>query len=177
MSVKALLSHRAIFRQLEGNQLHWTQFHGSTYHRILRLRSPFSACMANAKLLHKLCKGWVPSNVEYARPQATNLPANRWNTLDVSAKFPASESADSLPTVGRAKKLVPVHSEAQETFFQLLSHCPQENNEKLIARDCKELAVCLRLSIARRQQTYRVNFHCLRSSEHAHNSENNGFTR
>ena len=34
-----------------------------------------------------------------------------------------------------------------------------------------------RLSNARRQQTYRVNFHCLRSSEHAHNSENNGFTR
>ena len=33
-----------------------------------------------------------------------------------------------------------------------------------------------RLSNARRQQTYRVNFHCLRSSEHAHNSENNGFT-
>ena len=34
-----------------------------------------------------------------------------------------------------------------------------------------------RLSNARRQQTYWVNFHCLRSSEHTHNSENNGFTR
>ena len=32
------------------------------------------------------------------------------------------------------------------------------------------------LSNARWLQTYRVNFHCLRSSEHAHNSENNGFT-
>ena len=34
-----------------------------------------------------------------------------------------------------------------------------------------------RLSNARWQQTYWVNFHCLRSSEHAHNSENNGLTR
>ena len=34
-----------------------------------------------------------------------------------------------------------------------------------------------RLSNTRWQQIYRVNFHCLRSSEHAHNSENNGFTR
>ena len=27
------------------------------------------------------------------------------------------------------------------------------------------------------QQTYQVNFHCFRSSEHAHNAENNGFTQ
>ena len=83
------------------------QFHGSAYHRILRLRSRFPACVQApnfcASLVSVECL--VTLSTDGQKPK---FVANLWNTLAISIEFPASVSADSMLMVSRAMKLGPV---------------------------------------------------------------------